>query len=302
MLSDEGLLDGFVVCNAGWVPQLSISSESGILHRWVFWIVVVFNLSVIVPVSVGKRVVVSVSLAYSSDFDHFFFHLVAHLQEGLVLKVIMRSSLVEGPESSIGTESGILDGWVDWIVVVNVFLIVGFVSIGNLIRVFLAVALVLLFVMMSLLSKSPESSISSESSILNGWVDWIIIIDVLLIVRLVTVSNLIRVLFAVAMASALVLHLMVMFFLSKSPESSVSSESSILNGWINWIIIVNVFLIVRFVSIGNLIRVFLAVALVLFLVLMSLLSKSPESGIGSESGILDRWINWIIIIDVLLII
>jgi hypothetical protein len=208
------------------------------------------------------------------------------------------SLLSKGPESSICAEPGILDGWVYWIVIVNVFLIIRFVTVGKFVGVFFAVALMLIFVLVSLLSKSPESGISSKSGILDRWVYWIIVINVFLIIGFVAVGKFVGVFFTVA----LVLHFMVMFFLGKSPESSVSTKSSILNGRINWIIIVNIFFIVGFVTVGKLIGVFFAVALVLFLVLMSLLSKGPKSSVSSKSSVLDRRINWIVIINVFLII
>merc|ERR1711865_856345 len=159
-------------------------------------------------------------------------------------------------------------------------------------------ALMLLLVLMSLLSKSPKSSIGSESGVLNGWVNWIIVVNVFLIVRFITVGKFVGGLHTMA----LMLHSLVMFFLGKSPESSVSTESGILDGRITWIIIVNIFLIVRFVSISELVRVLKTVALMLHSMLMSLLSKGPESSICAKSSILDRRINWIIIINIFLII
>jgi len=161
------------------------------------------------------------------------------------------SLLSESPESSISAKSGVLDRWVHWVVVINVFLIIGFVTVGKFIRVLYAMALMLHSMLMSLLSKSPKSSIGSESGVLDGWVNWIIVIDVFLIIRFITVGKLIRVFHTMA----LMLHFMVMFFLSKGPKSGVSSESSVLNGWINWIIVVNVFLIVRFITVGKFVGV-----------------------------------------------
>jgi len=165
--------------------------------------------------------------------------------------------LGKSPESSVSTESGILDGRITWIIIVNIFLIVRFVSISELVRVLNAVALMLHSMLMSLLSKGPESSICAKSSILDRRINWIVIINIFLIIGFVTVSKLIRILHAMAsaMASALVLismgHHVVLIGIQE--QFCLEAKSIVLNNIIFRISLLFHLEVVLFVSVGNLI-------------------------------------------------
>ena len=147
----------------------------------------------------------------------------------------------------------VLNNRVMRIILALVFKILFLVTVGNLIRWLL----VMFFVMMlhlsmgdsSSLIEGPQSSIGSKTMVLNHWVAWIILTLVLEIFFLITIGDLI------GWLSVLVLYLR--FLLRQSPESGISSESMILDNWITWVVLALVLKVLLLISVGNLIGWFL---------------------------------------------
>ena len=108
-----------------------------------------------------------------------------------VLEVSWGRSLVKGPESSISSESVVLNNWIGWIVLVLVLKIFLFITVGNLIR-WLSMSVLgfsLGVGISSFLMKGPKSSISTESMVLNNRISRIVLILILEIFFLVSIGD-----------------------------------------------------------------------------------------------------------------
>jgi len=294
MFLDECLLDGFGIWEGSMWPESCLSSKAGILDEWIWIIILILNLSVIIPVGVWKGIVVSVTLFATSDFDHLFFHLVGHVHGFLGLKERFSSSLMKSPKSGVSSETGILNGMIFWIVLVIVFFVISGITVSKLIGVFLAVVLmVLLSIWVSLLLvKSPESSVRSESSVLNDIVFWVIFWLVLTVIIGITIGELIRVLWVVL--KVMFLSVRSSLFLMKSPEPGISSESGILNNIIFWVVFTLVLTIIIVISVGKLIGIFWVVmSMVLFFLMelhVVLVSSHEKFSLEAEPIVLNNFI------------
>ena len=105
----------------------------------------------------------------------------------LLLSMGDSPSLIEGPQSCIGTKAMVLNHWVAWIILTLVLEIFFLITIGDLIRWLSELVLSLRF----LLRQSPESSISSESVVLDIWISRVVLALVLKVLLFISVSNLI---------------------------------------------------------------------------------------------------------------
>ena len=115
--------------------------------------------------------------------------------------------------------------------------------------------------------EGPESGISTKSVVLNNWISRVVFALVLKIFFLISVSDLVRWLLVMSVLG-FSLGIGVSSSLVKSPESSISSESVVLNNWIRWIVFALVLEIFFLISVGDLIRWLLVMSMVMFLLSM----------------------------------